>query len=109
MPNGCPGVPGGFLTFSGTVSNSGNVNLTNIVVTSHVPVSNTVVFTAASGDQIWCIIDGAFTSQATAEGTYTVNGGTGRFENETGSASFSVIQSDPSNFSFEFTGKFGSN
>jgi uncharacterized repeat protein (TIGR01451 family) len=40
--------PGQLLTFSGTVSNTGNVALTNIVVVNNRPVANTVVFSAAS-------------------------------------------------------------
>jgi uncharacterized repeat protein (TIGR01451 family) len=42
-------VPPGFpLTFGGSVSNTGNVTLTNIVVVNNQPVPNTVVFTLAS-------------------------------------------------------------
>ncbi len=47
----CPSVPvapGQLLTFSGSVSNTGNVTLTNIVVVNNRPVANTVVFTLAS-------------------------------------------------------------
>ena len=36
-------VPGGSLTYSGTVSNSGNITLTNVVVVSDRPVPNTPV------------------------------------------------------------------
>ena len=39
---------GGILTYSGTVSNAGNITLTNIVVTDNRPADNTVIFTAAS-------------------------------------------------------------
>jgi uncharacterized repeat protein (TIGR01451 family) len=40
--------PGQLLTFSGSVSNTGNVTLTNIVVVNNQPVANTAVFTVAS-------------------------------------------------------------
>jgi uncharacterized repeat protein (TIGR01451 family) len=46
----CPATPpgqGGLLTYTGTVSNPGNVTLSNIVVFSNRPASNTVVFTTA--------------------------------------------------------------
>lgn len=43
-----PVLPGSILTYSGTVSNSGNTVLTNIVVVNNMPASNTVVFTLAS-------------------------------------------------------------
>src|SRR5208282_2574334 len=43
-----PVLPGGSLTYSGTVSNAGNITLTNIVVVSDRPASNTVVFTRAT-------------------------------------------------------------
>jgi uncharacterized repeat protein (TIGR01451 family) len=39
---------GGILTYSGTVSNAGNITLTNIIVTDNRPADNTVIFTAAS-------------------------------------------------------------
>ncbi len=47
----CPAnavVQGGLLTYSGTVSNAGNITLTGVVVTSDRPGANTVVFTQAS-------------------------------------------------------------
>jgi uncharacterized repeat protein (TIGR01451 family) len=46
----CPGSvsPGQLLTFSGSVSNTGNVTLTNIVVFNNQPAANTPVFTVAS-------------------------------------------------------------
>jgi hypothetical protein len=71
--------------------------------------TGSVVFRAADGDELWCSITGGFTSQTTAEGSYSVTGGTGRFEGSTGSAEFSVSQSDPVNFSFEFAGTIENN
>jgi uncharacterized repeat protein (TIGR01451 family) len=44
----CPAgqiIPGQMLTFSGSVSNTGNVTLTNIVVVNSQPAANTTVFT----------------------------------------------------------------
>jgi uncharacterized repeat protein (TIGR01451 family) len=43
-----PVAPGQLLTFSGSVSNTGNVTLTNVVVVNNQPVANTVVMTVAS-------------------------------------------------------------
>src|SRR5581483_9659964 len=47
----CPAVPvlpGGALTYGGTVRNTGNITLTNVVVTSDRPAANTTVFTVAT-------------------------------------------------------------
>ena len=47
----CPATPtpsGTLLTFSGTVSNTGNVTLSNVVVVGDQPVPNTPVFTVAT-------------------------------------------------------------
>ncbi len=43
-----PAAPGQFLNFTGSVSNTGNVTLTNIVVVNDQPAPNTPVFTLAS-------------------------------------------------------------
>ena len=43
-----PVAPGQLLTFSGSVSNTGNVTLTNIVVVNNQPAANTPVFTRAT-------------------------------------------------------------
>jgi len=43
-----PVLPGGLLTYSGSVSNAGNITLTNIIVVSDRPADGTVVFTVAS-------------------------------------------------------------
>jgi uncharacterized repeat protein (TIGR01451 family) len=43
-----PVSPGGLLTFGGTVVNTGNNTLSNIVVVVNLPASGTVVYTAAS-------------------------------------------------------------
>jgi len=47
----CPAdlpLPGGVLTYTGIVSNAGNILLTNIIVVDNRPASNTVIFTAAA-------------------------------------------------------------
>jgi hypothetical protein len=51
-------------------------------------LEGTIVFTAANGDQLYVDASGAFTSETTVAGTYTFKGGTGRFKNATGEASF---------------------
>lgn len=43
-----PVVPGGLMVYAGSVSNTGNITLTNITVVSSQPAPNTVVFTLAS-------------------------------------------------------------
>jgi len=43
-----PILPGGSLTYSGTVQNTGNITLTNVAVVSDRPAANTKVFTAAT-------------------------------------------------------------
>jgi uncharacterized repeat protein (TIGR01451 family) len=43
-----PAVPGGLIIYGGSISNAGNITLTNITVVSSQPVPNTVVFTVAS-------------------------------------------------------------
>ncbi len=47
----CPStavLPGDILTYTGTVSNAGNILLTNIIVVDNQPASNTVIFTLAA-------------------------------------------------------------
>lgn len=63
-----------------------------------------VTFTAANGDELRGAIAGAFTSAATAAGSYSFVGGTGRFANATGTAYFLVSLTDPVHFTVEFNG-----
>ena len=67
-------------------------------------ISGTVVFTAANGDQLSADFSGAFTSPTTAEGTYTFTGGTGRFRDATGTASFTAITPDGIHLDVSFEG-----
>ena len=55
--------------------------------------SATATFTAANGDQLFLIAEGAFTSPTSVVGTATITGGTGRFEGATGDADFVDITS----------------
>jgi len=43
-----PAVPGGLMTFSGTVRNEGNITLTNVIVFGDRPAANTRILTIAS-------------------------------------------------------------
>ena len=67
-------------------------------------ISGTLVFTAANGDQLWADFSGGFTSPTTAEGTYTFTGGTGRFSDATGTASFEATTSDGVHVAVSFEG-----
>ena len=67
-------------------------------------ISGTVVFTAANGDQLEADFSGGFTSPTTAEGTYTFTGGTGRFSDATGTASFQAITPDGVHVAVSFKG-----
>ena len=67
--------------------------------------TGTIVFTSADGSELYCDFVGGFTGPTTAVGTYTFTGGTGRFEGASGEAYFSIEQSDPANFTFEFVGE----
>ena len=75
----CPTNPvgqGGLLTYSGTVSNAGNITLTNIVVVNHWPYSN-VIFTASSNLRVLrrgCA-SGAWTESSYPRGTSRRCGG----------------------------------
>jgi hypothetical protein len=66
--------------------------------------TGTIVFTAANGDELWLDFEGAFTSPTDAAGTYTFTGGTGRFQNATGTATFTAYTPDGVNVTAEFEG-----
>jgi len=67
-------------------------------------LSGTVTFFAADGSELYCDFTGGFTGPATAAGTYTITGGTGRFQDSSGEAEFHILQGDPVNFTFQFEG-----
>jgi len=64
-----------------------------------------LVFNAANGDRLYADAVGHFTSPAgdRAEGTYRFTGGTGRFQNASGQATF-VIKPDAVGFDVTFKG-----
>jgi len=63
-----------------------------------------VTFTAANGDRLDALIDGAFTSPTTAVATYTFAGGTGRFADATGSAAVAAVTPDGLHIALAFEG-----
>ncbi len=63
-----------------------------------------ITFTAANGDQLYVAVQGGFISATTAEGTYTFTGGTGRFANASGNASFTGVTPDGIHVSVTFHG-----
>jgi len=67
-----------------------------------------IVFTAANGDELFGTVEGGFVSPTQATGTYTFTGGTGRFENASGDADFSLSTSDGVHFTVEFDGSLSS-
>ena len=71
-------------------------------------LSGLIVFTAANGDQLSGTVAGQFTSATTVAATYTFTGGTGRFQNASGEADFSLSTSDGVHFTVEFNGSLSS-
>lgn len=67
-----------------------------------------IVFTAGNGDQLFGTVEGGFVSPTTATGTYTFTGGTGRFQNASGEADFSLSTLDGVHFVVEFDGSLSS-
>jgi hypothetical protein len=63
-----------------------------------------IVFTAANGDELWCILSGNFISATDATGVYTITGGTGRFENAIGEAEFFASLPDGVHYTVDFDG-----
>jgi hypothetical protein len=93
---------------TGTATHLGDFTRTEYVFFGPVgAISGTVVFTAANGDQLWADFSGAFTSPTTAEGTYTFTGGTGRFSDATGTASFEATTLDGIHVAVSFEGSIG--
>lgn len=63
-----------------------------------------VLFTAANGDTLHALVEGIFVSPTTATGTYTFDGGSGRFGQALGEASFVIYTSDGVHFKVQFRG-----
>ena len=76
----------------------------NVVIHADGSISGTLVFIAANGDQLNADVDGGFISPTTAVGTYTFTGGTGRFANAAGTASFTGVTTDGIHLAVEFAG-----
>jgi hypothetical protein len=66
--------------------------------------SGEVVFTAANGHTLRALVNGIFVSPTMATGTYTFDGGTGRFEQADGEAWFVIYTSDGVHFQVFFRG-----
>ncbi len=62
------------------------------------------VFTARGGDQLRALVVGRFVLPTTTAGSYTFDGGTGRFRNAIGTAGFVVVSEDGVNFEVLFRG-----
>jgi hypothetical protein len=67
-------------------------------------VTGGIVFTAANGDQLTGSVAGGFISQTVVSGSYTFTGGTGRFENASGGATFILSTTDGIHFTIRFEG-----
>ena len=67
-------------------------------------ISGTIDFTAANGDVVSVSVAGQFISSTEAVGTYTITGGTGRFDGASGSANFTAVSLDGIHVTFEFDG-----
>jgi len=67
-------------------------------------ISGNLIFKAANGDELWADFSGQFTSLTTAEGTYTITGGTGRFSDATGSVTFAATTPDGIHAAVSFEG-----
>ena len=59
-------------------------------------LNGTITFTAANGDELYADVAGGFTAAdlSTAAGSYTFTGGTGRFENASGTADFAAVATE---------------
>ena len=66
--------------------------------------TGTIVFTAADGSELHCTLAGNFISATDAIGTYTITGGTGRFEEASGEAEFFASLPDGIHYTVAFDG-----
>jgi hypothetical protein len=61
-------------------------------------------FFTENGEYLSIDIVGQFISPTTVEGTYTVNRGSGHFEDVTGSAAFTAVSTDGIHVTYQFNG-----
>jgi len=66
-------------------------------------IFGTMFFTAANGDRLDLNFDGQFTPP-TAEGTYEITGGTGRFRDAAGTADFRAVLGPEGRVEVDFAG-----
>ena len=76
----------------------------SIVIHPDGSIEGSVVFVAANGDRLFADFNGGFISPTTIAGTYHFTGGTGRFEDATGSADFSGVTTDFVHAAITFSG-----
>jgi hypothetical protein len=83
---------------TGQATHLGRFTRTETVLVSPFGVflEGSITFTAANGDELYADVAGGFTSPdlSTAEGSYVFSGGTGRFEDASGSAEFVAVASE---------------
>jgi hypothetical protein len=76
----------------GNATSLGKFTKTESLYVNALPtISGKAVFTAANGDRVCAEYVGGFTSPTTAEGVYTITGGTGRFAGATGTVNFQAF------------------
>ena len=79
----------------GNATSLGKFTKTEFLYVNDLPaISGTAIFEAANGDQVFAEFVGGFTSPTTAEGVYTITGGTGRFFGATGTVHFDAFAQD---------------
>jgi len=102
-----PAEDGLHLTISGSglATHLGNYTREeNIVLRADGTLDGMITFKAANGDLLFVHASGGFTSQTTATGTDTIIGGTGRFADASGSATWFGVTSDGLHFAVTFEG-----
>jgi hypothetical protein len=83
------------VNYTGRASHLGKFTRTeNLFLNPDGTFTGTIVFTAANGDQLRLNLSGRFVSPTEAVGTYDFTGGTGRFSDATGHATFRATTPD---------------
>lgn len=94
------------VTYTGTATHLGNyTRVEHVTIGAGGTVSGDITFTGVTGDQIFVSFTGQFISGNDITGTYTVTGGTGRFEGATGTADFSANTPDFVNATASWEGR----